>query len=81
MNTLQSSALPLDSGGYVVTVVAPSAPTFKALLRAINAVNPDAYEPVGPMDHSKAAALVRDLVVEGDEPIGPRCATGSCGVD
>lgn len=44
MNTLQSSALPLDAGGFVVTVVAPSRSTFQALLRAINTVNPDAFE-------------------------------------
>lgn len=45
MNTLQSSALPLDAGGFVVTVVAPSRSTFQALLRAINTVNPDAFAP------------------------------------
>lgn len=44
MNTLQSSSLPLDAGGFVVTVVAPSRSTFQALLRAINTVNPDAFE-------------------------------------
>lgn len=48
MNTLQSSALPLDAGGFVVTVVAPTKPTFQALLRAINTVNPDAYMPAPP---------------------------------
>jgi hypothetical protein len=46
VNTLQSSALPLDAGGFVVTVVAPSRSTFQALLRAINTVNPDAFSPV-----------------------------------
>jgi hypothetical protein len=60
VNTLQSSALPLDAGGFVVTVVAPTESVFKALLRAINTINPDAFQPVGPMDHTKAAALQRD---------------------
>lgn len=46
MNTLQSSALPLDAGGFVVTVVAPSRASFQALLRVINTINPDAYAPV-----------------------------------
>lgn len=56
MNTLQSSALPLDAGGFVVTVVAPSRSTFQALLRAINTVNPDAFTPV--------ATPVPDVLVE-----------------
>lgn len=86
MNTLQSSALPLDGGGYVVTVVAPSKASFQALLGAINRINPDAFEPVGPMPHGMAAALLRDLpTVRGDDEGEPYivlgCATGACGVD
>jgi hypothetical protein len=91
VTTLQSTHVEVG-GAYVVTVVAPTASVFQALLRAINTINPDAFQPVGPMDHTKAAALVRDqktvyghmppFVVEGDEPIGPRsCATGACGLE
>jgi hypothetical protein len=78
-------------GGYAVTVFAPTESVFKALLRAINTINPDAFQPVGPMDHTKAAALQRDQktvyahvppFVDNDEPIGPRsCATGACEVE
>lgn len=91
MSELRSTHLEIG-GGYAVTVFAPTESVFKALLRAINTINPDAFQPIGPMDHTKAAALVRDqktvyahvppFVVEGDEPIGPRsCATGACEVD
>lgn len=59
MNTLQSSALPLDAGGFVVTVVAPSKPSFQALLRAINTVNPDAFEPVAPPEGLVDALIER----------------------
>lgn len=68
MNTLQSSALPLDAGGFVVTVVAPSRSTFQALLRAINTVNPDAYSPVPPPSGLVEALVERaevDVVISG----------------
>lgn len=64
--TLQSSALPLDSGGFVVTVVAPSASTFRALLIAINTVNPDAFDAKAPPPGLVEALLER----ADDEDLG-----------
>lgn len=60
MNTLQSSALPLDAGGFVVTVVTPNKATFQALLGAINKINPAAFTP-DVVPHGIAAALIRDI--------------------
>jgi len=91
VTTLQSTHIEVG-GAFVVTVVAPTAAVFQALLSAINRINPEGFQPIGPMDHTKAAALQRDqktvyahvppFVVEGDAPIGPRsCATGACEAD
>jgi hypothetical protein len=77
MNTLQSSALPLDEGGFVVTVVAPTRATFQALLRAINTVNPDAYMPVRPPEGLVDALVERaeaddsDMGLKAGEAISP----------
>lgn len=66
MSTLQHAAFQLDSGGFVVTVEAPNKPSFQALLRAINRINPDAFTPVPPPDGLVDALIERAETDDSD---------------
>ena len=58
---LYGSTIPLDAGGFVVTVVCPNAYSRDRLMQAMNTIVPDAGHP-------------ETLVVEGDDIPGVRCA-------
>ena len=56
--SLHGSSIPLDAGGFVVTVVCPNAYSHSRLMQALNAIVPDAGEPlpIPPLPEDRSAA-------------------------
>lgn len=56
--SLHGSSIPLDAGGFVVTVVCPNAYSHQRLMQALNSIVPDAGQ--WPSDEGNTAAPVRE---------------------
>ena len=79
---LYGSSIPLDPGGFVVTVICPNVYSHARLMQALNNIVPEAGDP--PPPPPKTICAPRDVEREddtGEEYIIPGCATGACGVD
>ena len=61
---LHGSTVPTDHGEYVVTVICPNDYSRQRLMQAINAIVPEAAEPVDVADAYRAGP--------------PSCSTGGC---
>jgi hypothetical protein len=77
--SLHGSSVPLDSGGYVVTVVCPNAYSHMRLMQALQNIVPDAGEPTPQPERQNA--YIAGFEPNEDGVIAPKCANGACGVD
>jgi hypothetical protein len=59
---LYGSTIPLDAGGFVVTVVCPNRYSKEKLMQSLNSIVPEAGQP-------------ETLVVDSDDIPGVRCAS------
>jgi hypothetical protein len=75
---LQGSSLPLDGGGFVVTVICPNAYSHQRLMQALLSIVPDAGEPPRQIDpvlgvpvpapsHTGNSVIIRDPERDDDE--------------
>lgn len=63
---LYGSSFPLDNAGFIVTVACPNRGSHDALMRALNNITPEAYEPGPPPTLSLVTAP--ELAVSAGEP-------------
>lgn len=73
--SLHGSSIPLDRGGFVVTVVCPNEGSHARLMQALQNIVPAAFEPT-PVPNSYLAGFEPNE----DGVLGPTCATGACGL-
>jgi hypothetical protein len=72
---LQHSVMPLDGGGFVVTVVCYTPAIFAAFKARLDSVHPAAFIPAGAIAQDMADALLRaGLIVDENG----ECLSGNC---
>lgn len=70
MMALHGSSVPLDHGGFVVTVVCPNSYSYQRLMQALQNIVPDAGEPVvafAAPDPARPLHVFRDPECDDDE--------------
>lgn len=80
---LFGSSFPLDNAGFIVTVACPNRGSYDALMRALNNITPEAYEPGPPPPltlHAESLAVAAGEPATGGgassqiTPLEPRLA-------
>lgn len=73
---LFGSSFPLDNAGFIVTVACPNRGSYDALMRALNNITPEAYEPGPPPPltlHAESLA-----VAAGEPATGGGASSQTC---
>lgn len=80
--SLSGSSVPLDTGGFVVTVICPNAYSHQRLMQALQNIVPDAGDPPPqPTTREQSAYMSGFEPNEDGVIVKGGCATGSCDLE